>query len=233
VVERSQVAVVGVDFPDVGAGDTGLADYSGEFIPDFRLELLSRRALVVALQEFAVQSHLLLRAWALSVENRLGREVVADALPRLVSGWSALTAQRLRAALELPDTLGGLAAMLSLHPMLNPRTYLGTQVEVAEGAIRLAFADCPAAHEGDALTWFSGMGGPVDAAIDDVVASFHPRARCTPVAAGSDERFAYEVTIDQASAPRREPSELAVAKISTGAGFAFHDGRRLLPLAPA
>jgi hypothetical protein len=234
LVAASQIASVGVEVP-AGADDApGLADYSGEFVPDLRLELLSHRMLVIALQEFAVQSHLLLRGFLLSVTQHLGAEVAAAATPRLLAGWSGLTAQRLRAALELPDTIDGLATMLALHPMLAPRSYLGTEIELADGAVRLSFAaDCPAAREGDALTWFSGLGSGVDAALDAIVAAYHPQARCQPLLAAGGERVAYQVSIDPAGSPRREPGELAIARISTGAGFGFRDGRRLLPLTPA
>jgi len=237
LVEASQIATIAVErsasAPGGSSEDAGLADYSGEFAPDFRLELLSQQALVVALQEFAVQSHLLLRGFLLSVTQHLGADVASAAMPRLVAGWSGLTAQRLRAALELPATIDGLATMLALHPLLAPKAYLGTEVNSADGVVRLSFTDCPAAEEGDALTWFSGLGGGVDAALDAMVAAFHPQARCEPVATGGRERFAYEVTIDAAASPRTESGELAVAKISTGAGFGFRDGRRLLPLSPA
>jgi hypothetical protein len=232
LVERSQLARVGIDHSPSGSDTNGLADYGGEFVPDFRLELLSHSALLVALQEFAVQSHLLLRGFLLSVSHRLGSDVAVAATPRLIGGWSGLTAQRIRAALELPDTIEGLASMLALHPMLAPKSYVGTEVELVDGAVRLSFGDCPAAEEVDGLTWFSGLGGNMDAAIDAIVAAYHPQARCRPVAPGSAERFAYEVRIDAASPPRAEPDELAIAKISTGARFDFRDGRRLLPLTP-
>ena len=58
--------------PDGDAEPGGWADYSGEFDPDFELEDLSHSALVVALQEFAVQSHLLFRGFLLAVAQHYG-----------------------------------------------------------------------------------------------------------------------------------------------------------------
>ena len=121
VVERSLAATAHLEIPDGTADEDGLADYSGAFDPDFRLEGLSHRALVIALQEVALQSHLLLRALLLSVDRRLGPDVVASLTPRLVAGWAGLTAQRLSDAFDLTANPDGLATMLALHPMLAPR----------------------------------------------------------------------------------------------------------------
>ena len=56
-----------------------------------------------------------------------------------------------------------------------------TTIGDAEDGVRLAFGDCPAAHEGDELTWFSGLGGRADEALNRIVQAFDPRASCVPV----------------------------------------------------
>jgi hypothetical protein len=204
-----------------GAGSDGLPDYSGAFNPDLRLEDLSTRALRIVLQEFALQSHLLLRGLLMSVEGRLGVARVAAITPRLVAGWCGLTAQRIRDALGLEQTTAGLAAMLSLHPMFAPRSYVAAAITETADGVRFAFADSPALLEGDALTWAGGLGGPADAALDAVVSAFDPQARCEPVTPADGERHAYRVTIDRSRPAQPEAPELGIAKISTGAAFQF------------
>jgi hypothetical protein len=125
----------------------GLADYSGGFRPELRLEDFGAAALRAALQEFALQSHLLLRAFLISVDGRLGPARARAIRSRLVAGWCGLTAQRLREAFGLEPTAAGLGAMLSLHPMFAPRTYVAVSIEVADDAVRLGIRDCPAARE--------------------------------------------------------------------------------------
>ena len=61
-----------IDDPGDDAEPGGWFDYSGEFDPDFTLEDLSHRALVVALQEVAVQTHLLAHAYLYCVAQPVG-----------------------------------------------------------------------------------------------------------------------------------------------------------------
>jgi len=219
-VEASRAATAEIEALG-GTEADGLPDYSGSFNPDLRLEDLSTSALRTALQEFALQSHLLLRGLLISVDGRLGAERVAAIVPRLVAGWCSLTAQRLRDALGLEQTTAGLGTMLSLHPMFAPRSYVGATITVAADDVRIGFADSPAAEEGDAFTWVTALGGPMDAALDAVVAAFHPQARCEPTAVHDGELYAYRASIDPARQPQREAPELAIAKISSGAAFRF------------
>jgi hypothetical protein len=220
LVAASNAAQLDVRSPVEDEGP-GRPDYSGAFDPELRLEDLSRPALEVALGEFALQSHLLLRSFLISVESRLGAARVDTIAPRLVAGWCGLTAQRLRDALGLEPTLEGLATMLSLHPMFAPRAYTAATVDLDAGAVRVAFVDGPAAREQDAFTWITGLGAATDVALGHVVAAFHPQARCTPVTTRPGELHAYEIGIDPIAEPVPEIPELAIAKISTGATFRF------------
>ncbi|HVV76971.1 MAG TPA: hypothetical protein VHC43_13135 [Mycobacteriales bacterium] len=219
-VESSLVSTVEVEALG-GRDDDGLPDYAGAFNPELRLEDLSSSALLTALQEFAVQSHLLLRGLLTSIDGRLGADRVTAITPRLVGGWCGLTAQRIRAALGLEQTLDGLATMLSLHPMFAPRTYVGRTITVTADEVRIGVRDCPALREGDAFTWATSLGGSMDAALDAVVAAFDPQAACEPTTPVDGEVHAFRATIDADRPPRDEPGELAIAKISSGAGFRF------------
>jgi hypothetical protein len=116
--------------------------------------------------------------------------------------------------------------MLERHPAFAPRTYTGVAIALESDAVRIGFA-AGAAGDADRLTW---LGGPLDAMLDLLVVAFHPQARCEPTPPAPGERFAYRAVVDPTAPARPEPAELAIARISTGAGFEFRDGRARLPL---
>jgi hypothetical protein len=231
LVHDSEIARLDV-LAAAASDDGGLADYAGAFDPDFCLEDLSGGTQLVALHEFAIQSHLLLRSLLLTVTQRWGHDFAFQLAPRLMSGWGALTAQRLKAAFGLSEDTAGLATMLRLHPILHPASYVDARIDLEGEVVRLAFgAEAIAAREGDDLTWFSQLGGAMDGALDHIVQAFHPQARLSAAMPADGELHAYAITIDPDAAPAGEFGELAVAKISTGSGFQFaRPGTTLLPV---
>jgi hypothetical protein len=223
IVEQSKIADIPIEEPGVGAETGGWDDYSGAFDPDFELEDLSHRALVVALQEVAVQSHLLLRAFLVAVSQRYGEETALELLPQVFAGLAGMTAQRLVSALDIRTRdSGAIAKLLRFHPMFWPRTYVDLRVEVVdESTVRFALGPSPALDEADGFTWFSQLGGAGDRALDAIVQAVDRRAACRAVATRGDERFAYEAVIDPEAKPATEAPEIALAKISGGATFVF------------
>jgi hypothetical protein len=115
--------------------------------------------------------------------------------------------------------------------MLHPRSYVAVDVEVTEAeAVRIGFGDCPAAREGDHLTWFAGLGGSVDDGLAKIVRAYDPRAVLKPVAARGAELHAYLAAFDPEAAAGNYP-ELELAKVSTGASFEFaRPHGRVLPV---
>jgi len=222
-VARSKIAGVPIEEPAASTEAGGWDDYSGDFDPDFELEDLSHRALVIALQEVAVQSHLLLRAFSVSVAERYGEETAHELLPQIFTGLAGMTAQRLVPVLQIETRdAAAIARLLRLHPMFWPRTYVALRVELVDDArVRFALGPCPVLEEADGFTWFSQLGGAGDRALDAIVQAVDPRASCRPVPTRDDERFAYEAVIDPEAAPAREAPEIALAKISGGATFVF------------
>ena len=222
-VERSKIAGVPIEEPAPRAEAGGWDDYSGDFDPDFELEDLSHRALVIALQEVAVQSHLLLRAFAVSMATRYDEETAHALLPQIFTGLAGMTAQRLVPVLQIETRDGAaIARLLRLHPMFWPRTYVDLRVELVDDTrVRFALGPCPVLEEADGFTWFSQLGGAGDRALDAIVQAVDRRAACHPVATRHDERFAYEAVIDPDATPAREAPEIALAKISGGATFVF------------
>jgi hypothetical protein len=228
IVERSLVAGIGVRTPAADAEPGGWADYSGDFDPDFELEDLSHSTLVVALQEVAVQSHLLFRAFLLSVAQHYGDDEAAAINPQVFTGLAGMTAQRLRDAMGIDGhDAWAIAKLLQVHPMFFPRTYVDFWVDVvdddgtADPRVRFAIGPCAALDEGDGFTWFSHLGNGGDRALDAIVRAINPRAACHAVPTTGSERFAYEAVIDPNAVPAPEAPEIALAKISTGATVTF------------
>jgi hypothetical protein len=185
--------------PSYDAEGAGLVDYSGPFRPDFWLEDLSRGALLTAMDEFAVQSHLLLRAYLLETRRRFGDDVVDGLLPRLVRGWCGLTTERLRRAFDIDETLDGVRSVLELHPMFVPRDYTGFRLD----GERLILGDAA-----DDTTWLGRAD--LREILEAVVQGGFPRARLDD-----------DLTVRLADDPVEPAPELLIARISKGAVFQF------------
>ena len=229
LVRASKLANVAVDVPRSDGEPGGFADYSGPFDPGFQLEDLSHRALVTVCQEFAVQSHLLVRAFMLCASQRESEEAARDLGRAQWTGIAALTAERLRAAMKIEgDGIDAVAKIFQLHPCFLPRSYVDLRVEITgERRARLSLRDCPALDEGDACSWFAGLDAAPHPALDAIAQAVNPRARCRPAAAPSDARFAWDVVVDPKALPADPPPELKLAKLSRGAGFRFEQRRTL------
>jgi hypothetical protein len=233
IVEQSKLAGIETEEPSATGSDAepgGWDDYAGDFDPDFELEDLSHRALVIVLQEVAVQSHLLLRGFAIAVAERYGEETALALIPQIFTGLAGITAQRLVPVLDIETERArgtyadaeGIARLLRFHPVFWPRTYVDLRVEVLDDRrVRFALGPSPVLEEADGFTWFSQLGGAGDRALDAIVQAVDPRAACHAVATAGDERFAYEAVIDPDAAPAKEAPEIALAKISGGAAFVF------------
>jgi hypothetical protein len=222
LVEDSLIAGIPVDRPAEDAEPGGWPDYHREFDPDFALEDLSHSALVVTLQEIAVQSHLLFRSFLLAVARAFGEEVAVALNPKVFTGLAGLTAQRLRAATGVAgDGAEAVAKVLQLHPTFFPRTYVDLTVEVDRDRVRFAFRDSPVFAERDGYTWLAQLGGAGDRALDAIVQAVNPRASVAATTPRAGERFAYDVVIDRTAPPAVEAPEIGLAKISTGAAVQF------------
>ena len=229
LVGASLAAGVTIDAPARDAEPGGWADYSGPFDPGFQLEDLSHRALVIANQEVALQSHLLARGFLLACAQRFGEDAARELGAAQWTGIGALTAERLREPLGIEgDGIDAVAKIFQLHPCFLPRSYVDLRVEITgERRARLSLRDCPALDEGDACSWFAGLDAAPHPALDAIAQAVNPRARCRPAAAPSDARFAWDVVVDPKALPADPPPELKLAKLSRGAGFRFEQRRTL------
>src|SRR5262249_3059564 len=164
-----------VEFPPPQAnGGGGWNDYRRPFDPDFRLEHLSRAALVTVCREFLVQNHLLVRALMLSVAQRADDEVARGIGTAQWVGAGSVAAGRLRRALGLGDDIAAIAAVLRLHPaFVAPSLRFGVETTSGERA-RLGIADCDALREGDPYSWYSLLDETSHPALDAMVQAVNP-----------------------------------------------------------
>ncbi|MGE4607902.1 MAG: hypothetical protein AAEJ52_14260 [Myxococcota bacterium] len=229
IVAAAKIATISTRAPAPGADPGGWDDYSGPFDPGFQLEDFSHRALVLANQEFAVQSHLLARAFMLCASQRQDDDLAARLGRSQWTGIAALTAERIREPLAIVgDDIEAIAKLFQMHPCFHPRSYLDFRVELTGAqSARIALRDCPALEEGDSHSWFAGLGVSAHPALDAIAGAVNPHARCHPVAKPNDARLAWDVVIDASAKPQSPPSELGLAKISRGAGFRFEQRRTL------
>jgi hypothetical protein len=94
----------------------------------------------------------------------------------------------------------------------------------------ISMGDCPALREGDASSWFGGLGAAPHPALDAIAGAVNPRARCRPVEvveAVGPASFAWKVVIDPGAEPQEDPEELALARVSRGASFQLEQRRPL------
>ncbi len=223
VLLESRIAHIPVDVPTTEAEPGGWTDYNRDLDPDFELEDLSHATLVMMLQEFAVQSHLLARGYLTVVAQRFGEDEALRCGARLFTGLAGLTAQRVRAAMGIAgDDAAAIAKVLQLHPVFWPRTYVDTTVEVLDDLrVRFAIRPCAALDEHDPFTWFATLGPGPHPALDALVQAVNPRAACRPAPPAAGEWLAWEAVIDPRAEPAREADEVALGKISTGATVTF------------
>jgi hypothetical protein len=229
LVGASKLASLAIEAPARDAEPGGWPDYSGPFDPGFQLEDLSHSALVMANQEFALQSHLLARAFMLCAAQRSDEGVASELGAAQWTGIAALTAERLTRCLAIEgDGIDAIAKVFQLHPCFHPRAYVDFRVVVTgERSARISIGACPALEEGDAHSWFAGLAASAHPALDAIAGAVNPRARCLPIERPSGTRLAWEIVIDPSADPRDPPPELALAKISRGAAFRFEQRRPL------
>jgi hypothetical protein len=229
IVRGSKAASVAIDVPECSGEPGGWPDYSGPFDPGFQLEDLSHRALVIANQEVALQSHLLARGFLLCCAQRFGDDAASELGEGQWTGIAALTARRLREPMQIQgDGIEAVAKIFQIHPCFFPRSYVAFRVEVnGARSARIAIADCPALEERDPYSWFAGLGAAPHRALDAIAGAVNPRARCVPIPNPVDARLAWDVVIDPSADPQPDPPELKLARLSRGATFRLEQRRAL------
>ncbi len=192
----------------------GRAAYDGPLLCDLDFADFSHSALVRIADEVCLQMHLLTLGFRRAVHHRLPAERAQEICVRQLIGIAGVAGERLSAALGI----GAEEAMrlLSLHPLVNPAAY----VSFDDGTVRPS-----PAHEDGA--WISLCGPTETRPLQAVVRALDPHLDVE--VSGTDTEWSLHVVRREEAAPLAE--EVAVTRMSTGAGFGF-EPRRSLPLTP-
>ena len=204
IVGTSEIARIAIDDPGTDAEPGGWFDYSGEFDPGFTLEDLSHRALVVALQEAAVQTHLLAHAYLHCVASRWGLDEAHENAPQVFTGTAGVAAGRIPAAIGITgDDAEAIAKLLQVHPVFQPRTYVAPAIDLVDDrTVRFALRDAPCFHERDGLSWLGTMRDEPSPALDAIAQRDQSGGhRARPARREAGERLAWTITIDPGADP--------------------------------
>lgn len=221
---RSRAAAVPLasrpgDLPD----DDGDRRYIGPVDSDLVTERFSSATLAAVANEVALQHHLLSRGFLLSVADRIGEEAVTMGIAQL-TGIAGLAAKRLRQTIGASEDLAGIAAVLDVHPMFLPRSYVDVTVQDSDGFVDVTLGPCPALDEEDGLTWPALL--TVDAApILSAARAVLPTAtieRLDDGAAGDGgDTIRWRIGDDPDATAAEQHETVTLVEFSTGADFRF------------
>ena len=203
--------------------DDGDATYGGDLDPDLVMERFSSATLAAIADELALQGHLLSQGFILHVAERAGGDDALQIGSRQLTGIAGLTSKRLAAMLGVGDDLEGVAAVLAVHPVFLPRSYVDLHLErgTHDESLLVSLGTCPALAQPDGLTWPAILVDSDDSGLAAAVTCVAPRARLTRVDPVQGAAATWEITIDPDASPVDQPSEVTLAEFSTGAGFTF------------
>jgi hypothetical protein len=206
----------------------GRGDYRGPLLEDLNFTEWSHSALVRIAEEVCLQQHLLSLSFAASARQRLSPEAALDLHRKQFVGIAGLTAERLRAALRAPADLAGLAAVLAVHPALNPRGYANASMIVGDDALRLRLdRSAPQVADGGWLSLVdAGHLEPIQAIANGV----DPYLQVRVADEVADAAGALVLDVRRGPDSHPEYPEVQLTRFSTGARFAFVDRGRSLPL---
>lgn len=208
--------------PVVEPDGEGWSDYRAPMDPDLRTEWFSTPALVGLVHEVAVQTHLLVMSFLFAIERRYGREDATTIGDQQVAGIAGLTSERLRDALGLDRSLAAVAQVLELHPLLQPRDYVGARITLDEEAdeLRIALGPCAALDE-ERLNWLQLLAGGRHDGLVTLVQGVDLSWSVEPTETAEDEVAAWRVV--RLEQPATESRLVGLTRFSTGATFRFSE----------
>ena len=222
-VGRSNAASLPLAAPDPDlATDDGWNDYAAPLDPDLTMERFSSATLSAICDEVCLQGQLLTRSYLLQVADRLSGSELEAIAAKQAAGVAGLVAKRLAAALGLGPTLGTIAEVLAVHPVLLPRAYAAIRLAQVDDAVELALLPCPGLDEPDGLGWPAVVAGPLgDDVLHAIAVCLLPSATVERTRPSADEVARWRITDDPTTPPAPQPDTVTLAEFSTGAGFAF------------
>src|SRR5690606_11383096 len=215
---RSRAATLVLD--DVDPSDDGLADYSGPLVDDLDFAAFSRSALVRMADEVVLQQHLLNLSFQLAVRKRAAGDdrLFERVARRQLVGHAGVAAERLHRALGLGDAPQDAAEVVELHPLMNPLPY----VRLERDGDTITVSRSPAHEDGG---WLPLCTPEAPGALQAIVRAVNPFLDVETSGTATD--WTARVVATGTAAP--ESGEVAVTKISGGAGFRF-EPRTSLPI---
>lgn len=215
-LRNSESRAAQVELDPIVPGGGGRDDYSGPLLSDLDFADFSHAALVRIADEVCLQMHLLNNGFRMALAARLPDDQAADIAVRTLIGIAGVATERIRRAVHRDDPL----ETLLLHPLLNPARYVDARL----GGSELTVERGPAHDDG---AWISLCGPGEPRPLQAVVRAIDPHLDVE--VSGDDQAWALRVV--RRDVPAADFDEVAVTRISTGAGFAF-EPRRSLPLYP-
>ncbi len=230
-VEGSRAAQF--EFPaPTGRSSAGMDDYSGPFKPDFELEDLSHAALVRQCKEFMLDDHLLIRACMISIASRWGEAAMNEVAREEWLAAAPLYVERLRKALGIQgDDMEAVLKILQFDPSF-PHDYVDFGCQLVNGKRgHFWINECAAVAEGEPGGWLVLLSDVQNPGFDAAIEAVNPKARCRPVdpaglkSGGAKPKYAWELTIDDASRPRDRSKITKPAWAEQLTGFTHRSGR--------
>jgi hypothetical protein len=192
----------------------GLADYSGPFKRDFRMEDLSTAMLSQQLKEFALDVHLLQRSSYLSVERNFGDAAVLELIPEHCRGMAPIYHARIRRLFGIDgEDMTAILKLLQLDHHFVPE-YVKTGVRLIDEAHgQFWIEDCEAIADGSTSGILTGLWRGQVIGLEQIVQDINPRAVVTVAEADGKRRFVYDIRID----PQRKPAPVSSMSEVVGA----------------
>ncbi|MBP1158196.1 hypothetical protein ABIC28_001009 [Rhodococcus sp. PvR044] len=214
-----------VELSPIDRTGEGAHDYSGPLLSDVRFADFSHSALVRIAEEVCLQHHLLALGFLLAVRKRAEEDKALEITRKQLTGIAGVAAQRIRDALGLPRDLAGLAEVLSVHPLLSPKQYVDSDIRLGGGRLELLLGRGGAADADGG--WPALIDGDHLEPLQALVRGVDPRFTVRVLSEDVDALLVEVVTEDE---PAPECVEVAITRVSTGAGFVFADRGIPLPL---
>ena len=217
MIERTRAGQFQFARPD--PTDDGLADYSGPFKRDFRLEDLSTSMLSVQLKEFALDVHLLQRSSYLSVQRHHGDAAVLDLIGEHCSAMAPVYQTRLRRlfGIEGHDMTAILKLLQLDHHFVPEYVKIGVQ-QIDDQHGKLWIESCDAIDDDSTSGVLTGLWRGELIGLEQIVQAINPQAVVTGAEPEGDRRFVYDLRID----PQREAAPVSAISELVGS-FGLQD----------
>ncbi len=204
-------------FPTLAGPHEGLEDYAGPFESALRLERFAQPVLARQCKEFALDTHLLMRAAFASIRERWGEEAAGELVREHWRAVAPVHLPRVRAALGIMgDDAASILKTLQVDPAFPP-DYVRRRFELLdERRGRFWIEECAAFAPGEPDAWLALLEDEKDATLDATVAAVNPQARAHRI----DAR-AWEIRIDPDAEPYRESPLANAVRASNAAPFSF------------